>query len=85
MQPSPVILVVPLLMPLAAGAIDDNGNVVQVLDQVRNFHCDARRLGTYPAASTPATDYGRQCAADAVKLCRARGPARPLRGTGRMA
>jgi hypothetical protein len=83
MPTSPVILGLPLLLPLAAGAIDDNGNVVQVLDQVRDFHCDAKKLGTYPADSKPATDYGRRCAAEAVKLCKARSPGRPPRCAGR--
>lgn len=70
MQSMPVILVLPVLMTMPAGAIDESGNAVRVLDQVREFHRDARTLGTFPAASSPATDYGRQCAAEAVQLSR---------------
>lgn len=80
MQTAPVILILPVLMPIpvAAGAIDDAGSVVQVLNQVREFHRDARDLGTFPADPQPATDYGRQCSAEAVRLCRERSSLRRI-------
>jgi hypothetical protein len=55
---------------LPYGFQDDAGNTVLLVDQSRQYHVDARRLGTFPDAPAEATAAGKIMAAEAVRLAR---------------
>jgi len=55
---------------LPYGFQDDAGNIVLLVDQSRQYHVDARQLGTFPVAPTEATATGKQMAAEAVRMAR---------------